>query len=435
MEFINPWSSQQYKDYAKLRDQFGIGAFDFELPDAPPLFRRGVIFGHRGFEYVYDSIIHKQPFAVLTGLMPSGRMHFGHKMTIDQVRYYQEQGGDVHIAVADIEAYASRGISLEKAREIAVEEYVTNYIALGLDPEKTEVYFQSQRREVKDIAWKLGKKVNMSEFMAIYGFGGEANMTHVFSPLIQVGDILHVQLEKYGGARPTIVPVGVDQDPHIRLTRDIAARWRMFSFSMQKEGLGVFYKGEDAAKVLGRLKKHLEERGYENVKMNVPYKALYLTDRDEKDVISVDRDVMDYERELNEFAFFSPAATYHRLITGLTGSKMSSSHPDSAIFLSDSPAEAKKKVMRALTGGRATLDEHRRLGGEPDKCAVYEMFVYHLIDDDAYLREIHDTCINGTRICGKCKKEAANIIEEWLKEFHVKREQARDAVNDVLSTE
>ena len=46
---------------------------------------------------------------------------------------------------------------------------------------------------------------------ATYGFDGSCNMTHVFSPLIQTGDILHVQLEKYGGNRPTLVPVGVDQ--------------------------------------------------------------------------------------------------------------------------------------------------------------------------------------------------------------------------------
>jgi len=118
MELINTWSSKQYKDYAKIRDQFGIGEFNFDLPNAPPLFRRGVIFGHRGFEYVYDAIKNGDNFAVLKGWMPSEKMHFGHKMTIDQVVYYQSLGADIHIAVADIEAYASRGLSLEKAREI-----------------------------------------------------------------------------------------------------------------------------------------------------------------------------------------------------------------------------------------------------------------------------------------------------------------------------
>lgn len=435
MQLINPWSSQQYKDYAKLRDQFGIAPFNFDLPDVPILFRRGVIFGHRGFEYIYDAIKNNRNFAVLTGLMPSGNMHFGHKMTIEQVRYYQSQGADVHIAVADIEAYSFRGIPLKDAERIALEEYVPSYIALGLDPARTEVYFQSKRQEVKDIAWKLAKKVNMSEFLAIYGFSGEDNMSHLFSPLVQVGDILHVQLEKFGGPRPTIVPVGVDQDPHMRLTRDIVGRWRMFSISQQGATLAVFYKGEDAEKKLKNLISYLEASGFSQFKINVPYKALYILDSQKEDWIRIDRAIISYEKEFNENAFYPPAATYHRLMTGLTGGKMSSSIPESAIFLTDSPEEARKKVMRAKTGGGVTLEEHRKYGGNPDICSVYELFVYHLIDDDSYLKDIHESCREGKRVCGPCKREAADIIYNWLKEFQEKREQAKDEVKEIVSWE
>jgi len=433
MQLINPWSSQQYKDYAKLRDQFGIQEFKFDLPDAPPIFRRGVIFGHRGFEYIYRSIMKKEKFGVLTGLMPSGKMHFGHKMTIDQVAYYQRMGADVHIAVADIEAYASRGISLEKAKEIALEEYVPSYIALGLDPERTEVYFQSRRIEVKDIAWKLSRKVNLSEFLAIYGFSGETNMTHIFSPLIQVGDILHVQYEKFGGRRPIIVPVGVDQDPHMRLTRDIVDRWRMFSISPQDRGLGVFYKGEDVRKKLERAREMLKERGYKKFEMNIPYKALYILDAGKEDYLEVESTLISLEEEFNPNVFYPPAATYHRLMTGLTGGKMSSSIPESAIFLTDTPEEAKKKVRNAKTGGRATLEEQRKYGGEPEKCTIYELFVYHLVEDDSHLREIYESCRSGERACGHCKKEAAELLGVWLEEFHERREWAKDFVKNVVS--
>ena len=51
---------------------------------------------------------------------------------------------------------------------------------------------------------------------AIYGFSGDTNLAHVQSPLVQAGDIVHPQLEEYGGLRPIVVPVGIDQDPHIR---------------------------------------------------------------------------------------------------------------------------------------------------------------------------------------------------------------------------
>ncbi len=51
---------------------------------------------------------------------------------------------------------------------------------------------------------------------------GKQIWLHVQAPLVQVGDILHPQTDEYGGLRPIVVPVGVDQDPHLRLTRGLA---------------------------------------------------------------------------------------------------------------------------------------------------------------------------------------------------------------------
>ncbi|KAA0007842.1 MAG: tryptophan--tRNA ligase, partial [Thermoplasmata archaeon] len=194
---IDPWSSKQY-DYEKLY-QFGIEDFKNEwkdLPSPPFFFRRGIVFGHRDFHRIKDAIKKKKPWVILTGLMPSGKMHLGHKIVIDQVIYYQSIGADIHIAVADIEAYATRGYSLKQAEKIAIEEYISNYIALGLKP--CHIYFQSKNNDVKDMAYLLAKKANLSQTTAIYGFTGSTNMAHVFAPFIQAGDILHVQLAAYG---------------------------------------------------------------------------------------------------------------------------------------------------------------------------------------------------------------------------------------------
>ena len=66
------------------------------------LHRRGIVFAHRDLDVITDSITKGDPFGVLTGLMPSGRMHLGHSMVIEQVRWFQEQGADVTVAVADL---------------------------------------------------------------------------------------------------------------------------------------------------------------------------------------------------------------------------------------------------------------------------------------------------------------------------------------------
>lgn len=425
---IDPWSSKQY-DYEKLY-QFGIEDFKNEwkdLPSPPFFFRRGIVFGHRDFHRIKDAIKKKKPWVILTGLMPSGKMHLGHKIVIDQVIYYQSIGADIHIAVADIEAYATRGYSLKQAEKIAIEEYISNYIALGLKP--CHIYFQSKNNDVKDMAYLLAKKANLSQTTAIYGFTGSTNMAHVFAPFIQAGDILHVQLAAYGGLRPTLVPVGVDQDPHIRFCRDIASAHRLYSVMEHEGRTGVFVKVDEGVKKLldiaeGVAKKH----GY-SYERNDAYKAIYIA---ANNVDEIDFELAMEERKLGYYGFISPSSTYHRFITGLDGNKMSSSRPNYAIFLSDAPEEAKKKIWHAKTGGRISIEEHRRLGGEPEKCIIYELFTYGLIKDDRQLEEIYQDCKSGKQTCGQCKKLASELMKEFLNELKEKRNSAKDEIKEYL---
>lgn len=434
---IDPWSSDQYENYSRLREKFGIkefGAKEWEgLPDVPHLFRRGIVFGHRDFHRIRNAIDEKKPWALLTGLMPSGRMHLGHKMVIDQIVYYQGVGADIFVAVADIEAYATRGYSLKDAEKLAVEEYITNYIALGLKP--CNIYFQSRNADVKDLGYLLGKKANWSEVTAIYGFNGSTNMSHVLSPLIQCGDILHVQMEKYGGARPTLVPVGVDQDPHIRFSRGMANAHRLFNVTVAKDGrIGIFVKPDEDVKKLLDIAEEVAGSLSFDIKRMDSYKAIYLKNADEGAIDKIDNALAKREQEEGSYGFISPSSTYHRFMTGLTGGKMSSSKPESAIFLTDSPEAAKKKIMAAKTGGAASLAEQKKFGGKPDECVVYELFLYHLMKDDKELEEIYTKCKSGEQMCGDCKKRAVHMMMDFLKDMGEKREGAKEKVRDYLDS-
>ena len=435
---IDPWSSTTYQDYTRLRDEFGIQEFTIDLwqdlPHPHRLLRRGVVFGHRGFEMIHKAILQKKPWAILTGLMPSGRMHLGHKMVIDEVIYYQSIGADIFIAVADIEAFATRGFTLEQTMELAVNEYILNYIALGLKPERCHIYFQSKDQDVKDLAILLSRKVNWSQMVATYGFEGSTNMAHIFSPLVQTGDILHVQLEKFGGIRPTLVPVGVDQDPHIRLSRDIAQAHRLYNVTVTKDDrIGVFVKvDENVDKLLDNAETILHKLHFTDLKRITDYKAIYINTAKETDIPIIDEALSRTEPGFGGYGFLQPSSTYHRFITGLTSDKMSSSKPESAIFLTDSPTEARKKVMNAKTGGATTLEEQKKHGGKPDECMVYELWLYHLVEEDAALKEIFDSCKKGELMCGVCKKRAAEEIEKLLVDLQEKRKAAVDKMKDYL---
>lgn len=436
---IDPWSSTTYQDYTKLRDEFGIEEFTDDmwkdLPHPHKLLRRGVIFGHRDFQLIHKSVKTKKPWAILTGLMPSGKMHLGHKMLIDEVIYYQSIGADIIIAVADVEAFATRGHTLEETKEFALNEYIPNYIALGLKPERCRIYFQSTHQDVKDLAYILGKKVNWSQMLATYGFNGSSNMTHIFSPLIQTGDILHVQLKKFGGIRPTLVPVGVDQDPHIRLSRDIAQAHRLYNVTLTKDKkIGAFVKiDENVSKLLDNAEKALHTLGFTKLKRITDYKAIYIEDAKEADIQKIDEHLAKTEPKFGGYGFIQPSATFHRFMTGLTGEKMSSSKPESAIFLTDSPKEATKKIMNSKTGGAVSLEEQKKHGGKPDECVVYELFLYHLIEDDKELFDIYNSCKNGKQMCGNCKKSASQLMEKLLIDIQKKRKTALGKMKQYLS--
>ena len=436
---IDPWSSTTYQDYTRLRDEFGIEEFTEDLwknlPNPHKLIRRGVIFGHRGFQQIRDSIVNKKPWAILTGLMPSGKMHLGHKMVIDEVIYYQSIGADINIAVADIEAFATRNYTLEETKKLALNEYIPSYIALGLKPEKCRIYYQSKNQDVKDLSYILGRKTNWSAMQATYGFNGQTNMAHVFSPLIQTGDILHVQLEKYGGIRSTLVPVGVDQDPHIRLSRDIAQAHRLYNVTVTKDKkIGVFVKiDEDIGKLLDNAEKILKELNFNKLKRITDYKAIYIQDATDNDIPIIDETLARTETKFGGYGFLQPSSTFHRFITGLTGEKMSSSKPESAIFLTDSPKDATKKIMNAKTGGAVSLEEQKKQGGKPDECIVYELFLYHLIEDDKELQGIYSSCKNGEKMCGQCKKYAAELMENLLNNIQEKRKSASEKIKQYLS--
>ncbi|MEK6874227.1 MAG: tryptophan--tRNA ligase [Nanoarchaeota archaeon] len=220
-KIIDPWGSELPEDYTAIIKDFGLEHFDHQLfPEPNRVMRRGVVFAGRDLKPIAEAIHHKKPYYVLSGIMPSGdRIHFGNKVVVENIKYFQEHGATkTYMLIADLEAASARGVTLEEAKRRATEFHIPAYIALGLDPKKTIFYFQSENREVLHLAYEFAKKVTSSEFRAIYGTNDPGR---VMAALTQVGDILFPQLEQ---RMPGIIPVGIDQDPHIRLTRDIVHR-------------------------------------------------------------------------------------------------------------------------------------------------------------------------------------------------------------------
>ena len=349
MASINAWDSGAIKDYEHVFEEFGLSKFtEYNLTDSY-LFKRKIIVAHRDFSKIADAIRHKKKFLQLTGIASSGEMHLGHKIDVDFYLLFRKLGAKSRFSISDIDGYVSRPDakvpSMAAAKEIAVRN-AADAIALGVPP--SEIYAQSNMpREYYQLTYEVSKKITNKMFEAIYG---HTDLGKISAVLLQIADILHVQMPHMFGKAPTITGIGIDQDPHARLTRDVAKR-------------------------------------------------------------------LDYDFEMPSFFYF-------RHLSGLKeGSKMSSSEPDTAIFLKDTPEEVQRKISRAFTGGRESIEEQRKTGGNPDVCKVYEILKFHN-PSYKFVDGTYAECRAGKLLCGECKKNCIAFLNAMLKKHQEKYRKA-----------
>ncbi|HQT44772.1 MAG TPA: tryptophan--tRNA ligase, partial [Candidatus Micrarchaeota archaeon] len=330
----------------RLISQFGLEKITPQIREAIGKCNftdRNLLIAHRDLGAFLDSAKKKKPVAVLSGIKPSGSFHLGTKMTAEEMIFFQQRfGAKLFYCIADLEAYADNGLPLEKSKENALSN-IADLLALGLDEKNSYIYFQSREKRVTNYAYIVAARTTRATVEAIYG---EKDFGLYFAAFTQVGDILLPQHEDFGGPKNVLVPVGLDQDPHIRFSRDIAAK------------LGLV----------------------------------------------------------------APSATYHKTIKSLDGTaKMSKRDPRNIITLDDDPQAAYKKVMSTFTGGRATAEEQRRIGGDLGVCVVWDLCRFHFLGDSE-LEDMRTGCTTGRFLCGECKKMRAQKVSEFL-EAHQDRKR------------
>ncbi|AAR38970.1 NEQ115 [Nanoarchaeum equitans Kin4-M] len=119
---------------------------------------------------------------------------------------------------------------------------------------------------------------------------------------------------------------------------------------------------------------------------------------------------------------YKAAEILSKMIWGLRGpyTKMSSSDPDSAIFLDDSYEEVKRKIMKAFSGGQPTLELHRKYGGNPDIDVVFFWLKALFEEDTKKLKELEQSYREGTLTTGELKQYAIEKIWRFLKDLQEK---------------
>jgi tryptophanyl-tRNA synthetase len=320
-EFIvTPWHVEGDIDYDKLIKKFGTEKISSELLDKIKnmtnedhfMLRRGIFFSHREMDRILEDYEKGKEFFLYTGRGPSGHTHIGHLVPWVFAKWLQDKFDvNLYFQLTDDEKFYSKtNLTLEETTKFAYENAL-DFIALGFNPEKTKIIINTKNiQTLYPIAAQVAKKINFSNTKATFGFTNETNIGMIFYTSLQSAPCF---IED----KPVLIPLGVDQDPHFRLTRDIAQK-------------------------IGKQK---------------------------------------------------PALIHNIMIPALTGpgGKMSASEEKGTIYTTDTPDVVKKKINKyAFSGGQPDIEQHRKLGGNPDIDVSYQYLRIFFEPDDNKLNKIYE---------------------------------------------
>ena len=362
-EFIvTPWHVEGDIDYDKLIEKFGTQKISPELLEKIKnmtnedhfMLRRGIFFSHREMNRILEDYEKGNEFFLYTGRGPSGHTHIGHLVPWVFAKWLQDKFDvNLYFQLTDDEKFYSKmNLTLEETKKFAYENAL-DFIALGFNPEKKKIIINTKNiQTLYPIAAQVAKKINFSNTKATFGFTNETNIGMIFYTSLQSAPCF---IED----KPVLIPLGVDQDPHFRLTRDIAQK-------------------------IGKQK---------------------------------------------------PALIHNIMIPALTGpgGKMSASEEKGTIYTTDTPDVVKKKINKyAFSGGQPDIEQHRKLGGNPDIDVSYQYLRIFFEPDDSKLKKIYEDYKSGKLLSGELKAILIEKINEFLKTHQEKREKAKQQIEQFL---
>lgn len=363
---VNPYQVEGKVDYDRLVKDFGISKLASQdlqrieklAGELHPYLRRGIFFAHRDLKWCLDEYEKGNKFFLYTGCGPSGPIHLGHLGTWRFTKWLQDKfDAELWFQFTDDEKFLFKDLSYQEVQKWTYENML-DVIALGFDPKKTHFLIDTKHAGIMyPEAIKVAKKITFSTIKAAFGFTDSNNIGSIFYTSMQTVPVFLPNVLR-GEKRPCLIPLGVDQDAHFRLSRDV-----------------------------------VEKLGYHK-----------------------------------------PAIIHAKFMPPLTGmeGKMSSSFAEKAVLTTDDPATVKMKINKyAFSGGQATIEEHRKKGGNPDIDVAYQWLQY-FEEDDKKLKKIHDEYRSGKLLSGELKAILIKKINEFLAEHQKKREKAGKEVDKFI---
>lgn len=318
---------------------------------------------------------------LLTGDTPTGKLHLGHWVGSLENRVQLQDDYDCYFILANMHAFTTNAQAPEAIKQNTLD-ITLDYLAAGIDPEKSSIFVQSEIPAIADLTFLFSMLLPYSRVMRnptikdeIRDKGLGDNYSFGF-PLYSIGQCADIL-----AFRPEIVPVGEDQEAHLEMTREVARKFNQLYCNVNPHAT------DDEAIKLGGL-----------------------------------------------FPITQAKLGRVKRLVGITGPtedgrllKMSKSL-NNAIFLSDSPDEVKKKVMRMYT------DPNRLRATDPGTVENNPLWLFHdaFTEDKEWIAETKEKYRAGTIGDVDCKKKLIESINGLLAPMHKRRCQYENDPGEIL---
>lgn len=194
--------------------------------------------------------------------------------------------------------------------------------------------------------------------------------------------------------------------------------------STYKSSVGMGKFGAVALQIADILHPQLEE-------FEGPMPSITVIGFDQDNHLRLTRDVS--KKFKDEYNFWTPSALEMWHQPGLKeGAKMSKSLEGSAVYLTDTVKQAKKKIMSAFTGGQKTVELQKKLGGVPERCPVFHISNFHDSNTDEVYEKYY-SCKRGELACGDCKRETTEFITSFIEKHELKLDESFEIAENILS--
>jgi len=313
---------------------------------------------------------------ILTGDTPTGQLHLGHYVGSVRRRVELQETYECFFIIANMHAFTTRADHPEEIRRDSLE-IVRDHLAMGIDPERGAIFLQTEVPAIAELTYFFAMLLPFNRVMRnptlkdeLETKGLKDNYSFGF-PLYAVGQTADIL-----AFRAHAVPVGIDQVPHIELTREVARRFNQM------------YCG---------VSDHADDSDHEKLGGVFPVPRA--------DVGEVGR------------------------LVGTDGVNKMSKSLNNAIYITDTPKQVKKKLGKLYTGRQSPTEK-----GDITN-ALFD-YVRTFITDQDRVRELERAYSEGDDIGdGHIKVEVAEAISallEPMRERRAKYEGDDDAIIDIL---